>query len=185
MIQRFQPLFWRLGIIFAGFALACSQRSRSDNSGELITILLQEQKPGLQSACEIFVRTENLCVINASNVSLLCNGTLQTRLRNKIQPEDKRTDPILEAYFRCFDSCNREFNVLSRCADLPFSTNDAYRTEQRTAATLETTSQRKTASLQWIGCYEGCRSVNEKLPPENSPLRESGTTFPEDWFEVK
>ncbi|MCC5816586.1 MAG: hypothetical protein JJT78_17675 [Leptospira sp.] len=145
----------------------------------MLAFLLQSP-PGIQGACEKFLQTENLCVGNPANVNLICNGTLQNRIRNRIQPENLRSDDILEKYFRCFDNCNVEFNLASNCGNNRFSTNEAYRRAQRS---LSEGGSLGVAALSWTNCYNRCRSVNGQTPPENSGLAESGTTFPEDWFQ--
>lgn len=175
-------------IIFLGIlivVLNCQRSRQPGNQEEQLLAFLLQDRPGVQNACESFIRTENLCVINGLNVVLQCNGTMQTRIRNGIQPENLRTDEILEKYFRCFTKCNQEFNVTSKCIEQKFSTNDIYRREQREAAVKSSGSSVGIASFQWIICYESCRSVNGREPPPDSGLQESQTTFPEDWFKVE
>lgn len=179
MIFKWQTFFFIGYVFFALLSSGCGSREEEEIDPETIAFFLRNET-GLQGACERFLQTENLCVINRDNTPTICNGTFQSDIRNGIQPENLRTDDLVEKYIRCFDECNVQFNLITQCTDAKYSTNRAYRAEQRK---LDGSGSSQVAQAQWNACYNNCRSVNGGEPPESSGLRGSGTQFPVDWFE--
>jgi hypothetical protein len=180
MVSRKQSIFYLFSVIFIGcFALCCRPKKNTDTETELLSLLLMNQ-PGVQSACEKFFTTENLCVSNGTVPAVGCSSDFISSIRSGIQPSSLRTDQILEKYIRCFDSCNLEFNILSQCPSAKFATNREYRQAERDSG-----SGNLEAKVAWTNCNNQCRSVNGKTPKPGSGLEDSGTTYPVDWFSGK
>lgn len=178
MVFRKQYIFFLLGVFFPVIAIVgnCGRSLPTDGENELIALILSN-KPGVEGACEKFILTENLCVASPANPVAACDGTLQNRIRSGIQPENLRSDAILERYIRCFDQCNLEYNATTNCQSYRYSTNEDYRRGQR-----KVDGNPGPGVVVWFRCYNQCRAVSGERPKPESGLLESGTSFPEDWF---
>ncbi|WCL48554.1 hypothetical protein [Leptospira sp. GIMC2001] len=165
------------------FTLSCSNKKNNDQESELITLLLQNQ-PGVQSACEKFIQTENLCIGNQTSPVVSCDSNFVTNFRNGIEPSSLRSDEILEKYIRCFDSCNFNYNALTKCNENRFNNARDYRLAQRGQNAAVSGGVTNSNVIVWIDCFEKCRSVNGKTPTAESGLVNSGTTYPNDWLKV-
>ena len=161
------------------FLSDCKTKKKDSTQADIITFLLSNTA-GSGGACQRMIQNENLCVTSPANPLVVCNADFTNAILNNIQPESKRTDSLLEKYIKCFDTCNLSWNILSSCQNSKFASNSIYRNEQRALNRLVT--ERTPAMIQWIDCYESCRSINGKIPPKDSGLIDTGTSFPEDWY---
>jgi hypothetical protein len=124
-----------------------------------------------QASCFNFTSTESTCIVLPDSQSTVCSDSELTRLKNGIQPSDKRTDSILIGFFGCWKNCALLFNATnSTCTGSKYPTTKTYRDAQKSTST--------TASAAWGTCMTTCNNGNS----EETGLKGTGATYPTQPF---
>ncbi|MCB1191557.1 MAG: hypothetical protein H7A23_05410 [Leptospiraceae bacterium] len=132
------------------------------------SLLLGDNNTELYQACSGFYASEASCVAKLSNISDVCNTTEFTRLKEGISPAALASDTVLTDYYRCWATCNTNFNEESNCKNEKFLDYSDYRSKQR--------SEISNPYQKWRYCFAACnngQSIYEGL---------TGTTYPNDPF---
>lgn len=160
--------YFFLVIIFHFFLFHCADKRNSIVLEDyfLSAFLIESNHTDLYQACSAFYTSEYTCVSNPLKISEVCNTTEFTRLKKGISPQSLASDAVLTDYYKCWSSCNLNFNEEIDCKNSKFNTNSEYRSKQR----IEITSPYQ----NWQYCYASCNSGNSIY--ENL----SNTTYTED-----
>lgn len=151
----------------------CGTRVREYSEGEKALLFFIFKNGGTinssyTSGCSGFWNSEQLCIKSPDSLSSVCSDSELTRVKNGIEPSDKRTDKVLEAFYNCWMNCNLIFNASdSDCLNAKlFSTTKSYRDAQKAAKTQ--------SSLNWGFCVEKCNSGKSNDPI----LIDAAATYP-------
>jgi hypothetical protein len=148
--------------------------NRPDNSTqrqlELQFLLnyLQTRNPSssVQSSCFNYMNTEALCITSPDPISNSCSDSELKRVRELINPTEKRTDAILLAFFSCWNKCVTLYNTAdSICSGSKYATTKTYREKVKSGQT--------TASASWGSCMTTCNNGKS----EEEGLKGSDATF--------
>lgn len=152
--------------LLSGFS-SCGSSQKDGTKEQILTYLLNTQTAS-GNPCMNFANSENSCVISPDSVVTTCSESEISRLTNLIEPSEKRTSEIMNAFFQCWNKCNLLFNAGEPICTkgTKFSSNREYRSAQRSGST--------SASQTWGVCMNSCNkgeSVEEGLST-------SGATYP-------
>ncbi len=167
-------LFLNLVLLFVSLFSFCSRSGNEEKRKEQIQLILYLQDNKIptsssQAACFNFVSIENTCIVIPDSQSTTCSDSELLRLKNGIQPSDKRTDSTLIAFFSCWKNCALLFNVTnSICNEAKYPTTKTYRDAQKSTANA--------ASAAWGACMIKCNNG------ENEETGLLGTTYPTQPF---
>ncbi len=160
-------------ILFFNSCSGGEDTKKREQQVQLLLYLQNNKSPNstTQAACFNFASTENTCIILSDSQSTVCSDSELTRLKNGIQPTDKRTESILIGFFGCWKNCAFLFNATnSTCSGSKYPTTKTYRDAQKSTST--------TASAAWGTCMTTCNNGNS----EETGLKGTGATYPTQPF---
>ncbi|MCB1158083.1 MAG: hypothetical protein KDK45_11315 [Leptospiraceae bacterium] len=164
---------WRIYIwIFILFFIACGGGSSKDpaETERVLSYILQNTDSGnpLKNACISFINVENLCILQPQTVLISCSDSELSRLKNLINPAEKRIDSVLISFFQCWKDCNTVYNTQEEFCKEKFASTEVYRKSQKSGTS--------NASVIWQVCEKDCNSGKKDT------VKETGATFLETPF---
>jgi hypothetical protein len=144
-----------LFIVFT-FILTCNRdgsKADKEREAQLILNYLRNSNTSnpVQSACFQFTAAESTCIVSPDESSISCSTSEYDRLKLNITVADKRTDPILIAFFNCWKACNIIYNANDNlCAGSKYTSTNTYREKMKSGSTA--------ASISWGACMQKCNN---------------------------
>lgn len=154
--------------IFITFVYSCRDKNENQQAdSELLVYLLNTQtSSSVRKSCNDFASIEQACVENPDLINVTCSDSELERIRKGIEPENKRNDEILSAFFDCWSKCNLLYNSQdSVCLNRSYSTSKVYRDSQKNGETQ--------ASISWGLCMEKCNQGES----EESSLKDANVFY--------
>ncbi|MCB1179109.1 MAG: hypothetical protein KDK36_16100 [Leptospiraceae bacterium] len=158
-------------ILLSGI-ITCSPSKNNEAQDQLITYWINSGGLNGENSCSNFASSENSCISSPDSILLTCSDSEVYRIKNIIEPPDKRTEVIMNAFFSCWSKCNILFNGNEAIClkNTKFSSSKAYRDAQRSGST--------SASQTWGVCMNSCN----KGDSTETGLAGTGASYPKSAY---
>lgn len=136
-------------LVFFILLLDCRKKESTNTKEQILSFLLNQSLTQSSDPCVSFVTSENLCLLNPTNTLQICSDSEKNRLKKNIEPQEKQTNEVLNAFYECWKNCNLLFNSQEPiCAGSKFTNAEIYRNAQK--------SGQSASSKSWILCMTRC-----------------------------